>query len=81
MRSVARGLPAADAALANDYAAFLDNVHPRALNWPRNQRSANMAMQGLMRLAKSSPASAESQLPQYASALGMDETQRGKVLY
>ena len=34
-----------------------------------------------MRLAKSSPASAESQLPQYASALGMDETQRGKVLY
>ena len=81
MRSVARGLPAADAALATDYAAFLDNVHPRALNWPRNPRSANMAMQGLMRLAKSSPASAESQLPQYASALGMDETQRGKVLY
>ena len=81
MRSVARGLPAAEAALANDYAAFLDNVHPRALNWPRNPRSANMAMQGLMRLAKSSPASAESQLPQYASALGMDETQRGKVLY
>ena len=81
MRSVSRGLPAAEAALANDYAAFLDNVHPRALNWPRNPRSANMAMQGLMRLAKSSPASAESQLPQYASALGMDETQRGKVLY
>ena len=81
MRSVARGLPAAEAALANDYAVFLDNVHPRALNWPRNPRSANMAMQGLMRLAKSSPASAESQLPQYASALGMDETQRGKVLY
>ena len=81
MRSVARGLPAADAALANDYAAFLDNVHPRALNWPRTKRSGDMAMQGLMRLAKSAPASAESQLPQYASALGMDETQRGKVLY
>jgi soluble lytic murein transglycosylase len=34
-----------------------------------------------MRLAKSAPAAAELQLPQYANALGMDERQRGKVLY
>ena len=81
MRSVARGLPAAEAALANDYAAFLDNVHPRALNWPKTKRSGDMAMQGLMRLAKSAPAAAEMQLPQYADALGMNEQQRGKVLY
>ncbi|MET0814107.1 MAG: transglycosylase SLT domain-containing protein [Pseudoxanthomonas sp.] len=81
MRAAARGLPAADAALANDYAAFLDSVHARALGWPKTERSRRMAMYGLMRLAKASPASAESQLPQYASALGMNETERGKVLY
>ena len=81
IRTIARGLPAADAALANDYAAFLDSVHPRALNWPKAERSRNAAMQGLMRLAKSAPAAAEMQLPQYADALGMDEKQRGKVLY
>lgn len=81
MRSAARGLPAADAALANDYAAFLDSVHTRALGWPKTERSRRMAMYGLMRLAKSSPASAEVQLPQYAATLGMNETERGKVLY
>jgi soluble lytic murein transglycosylase len=81
MRGAARGLPAADAALANDYAAFLDSVHARALGWPKTERSRKMAMYGLMRLAKSSPASAETQLPQYAAALGMNETERGKVLY
>lgn len=81
IRNIARGLPAVDAALANDYAAFLDSVHPRALDWPKTERSRNVAMQGLMRLAKSAPAAAELQLPQYANALGMDERQRGKVLY
>lgn len=81
MRSAARGLPAADAALANDYAAFLDSVHTRALGWPKTERSRKMAMYGLMRLAKSSPAGAEAQLPQYAAALGMNETERGQVLY
>jgi soluble lytic murein transglycosylase len=81
MRGAARGLPAADAALANDYAAFLDGVHARALGWPKTERSRKMAMYGLMRLAKASPASAEMQLPQYAAALGMNEAERGKVLY
>ena len=81
IRTIARGLPAAEAALANDYAAFLDSVHPRALNWPKTERSRNVAMQGLMRLAKSAPAAAELQLSQYADALDMNEQQRGKVLY
>ena len=81
MRSVARGLPAGDAVLANDYAAFLEGVHARALTWPRTERSRTMAMRGLMRLAKSAPSAAEVQLPQYATALGMDESQRGKVQY
>ncbi|HYM87467.1 MAG TPA: transglycosylase SLT domain-containing protein [Pseudoxanthomonas sp.] len=81
MRSAARGLPAAELALANDYAAFLDAVHARALGWPKTPRSRTMAMYGLMRLAKSSPSIAEMQLPQYANALGMEEAERGKVLY
>jgi len=81
MRGAARGLPAADAALAGEYAAFLETVNPRALNWPRTGRSRKIAMYGLMRLAKSAPAAAEMQLPQYAKALGMDEAERGKVLY
>ena len=81
MRSAARGLPAADAALANDYAAFLGDVHTRALGWPKTERSRKMAMYGLMRLAKTSPVTAETQLPQYAAALGMSEAERGKVLY
>ncbi len=81
MRSVARGLPAADAVLANDYAAFQESVNTRALAWPKTERSRKMAMYGLMRLAKSAPAAAELQLPQYADALGMNETERGMVLY
>ena len=81
MRSAARGLPTAEATQANDYAAFLETVTPRALNWPRNERSRKIAMYGLMRLAKSNPAAAELQLSQYSMALGMDEAERGKVLY
>ena len=81
MRSVARGLPAGEAAQANDYAAFQEAVSTRALAWPKTERSRRMAMLGLMRLAKTSPGAAEMQLPQYADALGMNETQRGKVLY
>lgn len=81
MRSAARGLPSADAALANDYAAFIDAVHPRALNWPRTDRSRRMASYGLARLANKDAAGAERQLPQYASALGMGEADRARALY
>lgn len=81
MRAVARGLPAEDAALATDYAAFLDAVHPRALGWPRTARSRRMAVHGLARLAKAQPAAAEAQLPQYAQALEFSDGDRARVLY
>src|SRR5690606_19429536 len=46
MRSIAGGLPAADRTLAEDYAAFIDNPHPRALQWPKTDRSRLIASQG-----------------------------------
>ena len=81
MRSAARGLPAADRALAEDYAAFLEAVNERALAWPKTERSRRMASHGLARLGKSTPATAEAQLPKYASALGFTDEDRGRVLY
>lgn len=81
MRSAARGLPGDEAALANDYAAFIDAVHPRAMNWPKTDRSRRMAAHGLSRLAQNDPDTAERMLPQYADALGMGPDERGQVLY
>jgi soluble lytic murein transglycosylase len=81
MRSAARGLPADEFALANDYAAFFEAVHDRALAWPKTARSRHMASHGLARLAKSVPASVDTQLPKFATALGLDEAERGRVLY
>ncbi|WP_083512837.1 lytic transglycosylase domain-containing protein [Lysobacter gummosus] len=81
MRAAARGLPADQLAQANDYAAFLDNVNERALAWPKTERSRKIASYGLAKLAKSQPASAEAQLPKYASALGFTDEDRGRVLY
>ncbi|UYK85645.1 transglycosylase SLT domain-containing protein [Xanthomonas sacchari] len=81
MRAAARGLSAADLALANDYAAFLDAVHTRALTWPKTERSRKVAVDGLAKLAKTDPDAAERQLPQFAQALQFSEAQRGTVLY
>ena len=81
MRSVAQGLPATERALAEDYAAFIDGVHPRALSWPKTERSRLVASHGLARLGKSNPAAAEAQLPRYAQALGFTDADRGRVLY
>lgn len=81
MRAAARGMPAEDAALANDYAAFMEAVHPRALNWPKTARSRMVASQGLARLGKSTPIAAEMQLQKYADALGFSEAERARVLY
>ncbi|HJW46433.1 MAG TPA: lytic murein transglycosylase, partial [Lysobacter sp.] len=81
MRKVAGGLPQADAALANDYAAFVEAVHPRALSWPKTERSRRIASHGLARLAKSDPSAGEAQLPQYAQALEFSEEDRSRVLY
>lgn len=81
MRSAARGLPADEAALANDYAAFLEGVHERALNWPKTERSRRMASHGLARIARNDPAGAEARLPRFANALGFTDADRGRVLY
>ncbi|KGQ18332.1 Soluble lytic murein transglycosylase precursor [Lysobacter dokdonensis DS-58] len=81
MRSAARGLPAEDLALANDYAAFFEAVHDRALTWPKTPRSRLMASQGLARLAKSVPMLVDTQLPKFASALQFTEEDRARPLY
>ena len=81
MRLLTPGLPAADAALAREYADFIDAPHARAAGWPRTARSRNVAAEGLARLARRSPDAAQAQLATLSTALGMDETQRGKVLY
>ncbi len=81
MRAAARGLPADEFALANDYAAFFDAVHERALTWPKTPRSRLIASHGLARLAKSLPMSVDAQLPKYASALGFTEADRARPLY
>lgn len=81
MRSAARGLPAAELAQANDYAAFVDAVNERALTWPKTERSRKIASYGLAKLGKSAPLAAETQLPKYASALEFTDQDRGRVLY
>jgi soluble lytic murein transglycosylase len=81
IRSIARGLPANDAALANDYAAFLETPHFRALQWPKDARSKQVALAGLIKLAQRNPDAVEAQAPQYAGALNFDENERGKLAY
>ena len=81
MRAAARGLPADEFALANDYAAFIESPHDRALNWPKTPRSREIASYGLARLAKAQPAAAEARLPKFAEALGMNDVERGRALY
>ena len=81
MRAAARGLPADQQALANDYIAFFAAPHERALSWPKTARSRLIASHGLARFAKSDPLGAEARLPAIASALEFGETERGRVLY
>src|SRR5690606_10743737 len=81
IRSIARGLPADTQALANDYAAFIDAPHERALSWPKTARSRLVASHGLAKYAKADPLAAESRLPRFAEALGFNEEERGRVLY
>lgn len=81
MRAAARGLPAEEFALANDYAAFVESPHDRALSWPKTPRSRLIASHGLAKLAKAQPSSAETRLPTFAEALGMTDAERGRALY
>ncbi|KGM54435.1 lytic murein transglycosylase [Lysobacter daejeonensis GH1-9] len=81
VRAAARGLPADEQALAEDYAAFLEAPHERALTWPKNARSRLVASYGLARLAKDNPTAAETQLAAYAPALEFEAADRTRVLY
>ena len=81
MRRAARDLPAAQLALANDYAAFVDAPHPRYRSWPADARSRAVATAGLAALAKRDPDAAEAQLPEVASTLALDAQQQGQVRY
>lgn len=82
VRHIARGLPPADAVLAQSYAAFLDAPGEAipAL-WPNTVRSRDVASAALARLGKRDPGRAERLLPVVAGKLGFDERQRGRVLY
>ena len=80
MRAIARGLPEAERKLAEDYVAYLQAPHPRALQWPRDARSRQVAAAGLAALARTDPDAAERQLAQLAP-LGLGEAGRGQVLY
>ncbi len=78
MRFVARGLPAAEKALAEQYAAYLDAPSKKAATWPRDARSRQIAAFGATRLAKSNPAASE-QLLTDLSPLGLSVDQQGSV--
>lgn len=81
MRAAARGLPAEEFALANDYAAFIESPHDRALAWPKTARSRLIASHGLARQAKASPRSVDAQVPKFTEALGLNDVERGRALY
>lgn len=82
IRDTARGLSSGDAALARQYADFLSAPSAdKTTGWPRTPLSGTVASVGLAKLAKNNPSVADSQLPAVASALGMDDLQRGRVLY
>jgi soluble lytic murein transglycosylase len=80
-RFLARGLGDADAHLALNYADYLDNPIASVAHLPRTARTRIVATTALARLAKRDPARATQLLPGIAAALGLDEAQRGKVLY
>ena len=81
MRAIAAGLPAADATLALQYAAYLDAPDAAVAGWPKTPRSRLVASTALAKLAKAAPDRAEALLPAVAQALGFDEADRGRVLY
>lgn len=80
MRALALALPADEASLARSYADFIDNPHARYNTWPKTQRSRQIAVQGLVRLAKRSPDAAESQVRAITPLLGLLDKESGRVL-
>ena len=81
IRSIGKGFAGVDAAQANAYAAWLDNPNGSIESWPKTARSRLVASRGLAKLAKAAPDRAEALLPGIAKTLGMNEDERGRVLY
>lgn len=81
MLAAARRLSGHEGELARDYASFIDAPHDRASGWPRTARSRAIASRGLARLARGNPDEAERRLETLAAVLGMDDADRGRVLY
>ena len=81
VRFLARGLPAADAALAQAYADTLDRPGGDIATLPKTARSRAIAATALARLAKRDPDRATALLGQVGDRIGLDDAQRGKVLY
>ena len=81
MRRAAKGLSANDLALANDYVRYLSQPDANVGNWPKNERSRQIATDALAQLAKSQPDTAEQLLPAVSSTLGLNDNQRAQVLY
>ena len=80
MRALALALPADDSALALSYADFIDNPHARYSIWPKTLRSRQIAVQGLVRLAKRSPDAADAQVKSITPVLGLIDKESGRVL-
>ena len=81
IRAIAKGFVGADATQANAYAAWLDNPNGSIDAWPKTPRSRQVASRALAKLAKTAPDRAEALLPGIAQSLGMNEDERGRVLY
>lgn len=82
LRFVAKGLPPGEAALATAYAAYLEApADTLPANWPANNRSREVVVSALARLAKRDPDRASALLATLAPVAGLDEKQRGRVLY
>lgn len=79
IRHIARGLPVAQAALAERYAAFIAAPRAVATAWPNDARSRRIAVAGLLRLARRDPDAAESWLTRIAPALELEPDQRAAI--
>ncbi|MBE2211895.1 MAG: lytic transglycosylase domain-containing protein [Xanthomonadaceae bacterium] len=82
IRAIAQGLPEADRVLADSYAAAMTGgLAQTASQWPRTARSRSVATAALVATAKKSPANGEAAFATFAAMIGLDDAQRGRVLY
>ncbi|MCX7556972.1 transglycosylase SLT domain-containing protein [Xanthomonadaceae bacterium JHOS43] len=81
MRWLARALPAAEAALAQSYAAYLEApTQAPTASWPADARSRRIGALGIVRMAQRDPGAAEALLGSLQGRLGFEATQRGEML-